>query len=88
MALMLAVAFSSLIMPVPRGPTILGHFGTTHLFALLVFYYVPSAYFAARRGDIAKHRGHIVGVYVGALLIAGGFAIFTPDRLLNNWIFG
>lgn len=88
MVLMLAIALSSLLMPVQRGPDLFGHFGMTHLFALLVLYYVPSAYLAARRGDISRHRGHIAGVYVGALLIAGGFAIFTPGRLVNEWLFG
>jgi uncharacterized membrane protein len=73
-------------MPAYVGPRLVGHFGFIHLFALLVLYSVPSAYYYARNGNIAKHRQKMIGLYVGGLLIAGSFA-FMPGRLLNQWLF-
>lgn len=87
MPLMLVTALITLLMPAQVGSRFLGHFGFIHLFSLLVLYSVPTAYFAARRGDIAKHRSSMIGLYVGGLLIAGSFT-FMPGRMLNQWLFG
>lgn len=86
MVLMLLTALIALCMPAQIGPTLLGHFGFIHLFCLLIFYAVPSAYFAIRQGDLAKHKANLIGVYVGGLLIAGAFALM-PGRLLHSWLF-
>lgn len=86
MVLMLLTAIVALFMPAQVGPKFLGHFGFIHLFCLLVLYSVPSAYFAVRKGNIVKHKAHLMGVYVGGILIAGAFA-FMPGRLLHNWLF-
>jgi uncharacterized membrane protein len=86
MVLMLLTAIVALFMPAQVGPKFLGHFGFIHLFCLLVLYSVPSAYFAVRKGNIVKHKAHLIGVYVGGILIAGAFA-FMPGRLLHNWLF-
>jgi uncharacterized membrane protein len=88
MILMLSTAFISLLMPASGGTRFLGHFGFNHLFVIPVAIFIPRAYFAARRGDIKMHKGSVIGVYVGALLIAGAVAIFTPGRLINGWLFG
>jgi uncharacterized membrane protein len=85
MVLMLFTAFVTLFMSAEIGPTLLGHFGFIHLFALLVFYSVPTAYIAIRNGDIIKHRMNMFGLYFGGLIIAGAFA-FAPGRLLHSWI--
>jgi uncharacterized membrane protein len=85
--LMLATALIALLMPAQVGPRWLGHFGFIHLFSLMVFISVPRSYRAARRGDIRRHRDSMIGVYVGGLLIAGGFALM-PGRLLHHWLFG
>ena len=45
-----------------------------------------NAIYSIRRGNVAAHRGHMVGVYVGGILIAGSFA-FSPGRLLHGWLF-
>ncbi len=86
MPLMLVTAIITLFMPALVGPRIGGHFGFIHLFSLLVLYSVPSAYLHARRGNVAKHRSAMVGLYVGGILIAGTFA-FMPGRLMNQWLF-
>ena len=87
MILMFATATIALFMPAQIGPTVLGHFGLIHLLCVLTIYAVPKAYFAARRGDIKAHRSAMIRLYVGAILIAGAFAL-TPGRLLNGWLFG
>jgi len=67
------------------GPILLGHFGFIHLFSILVLYCVSTAYFAARTGRTKSHRGNVLGVYIGGILIAGGFA-FMPGRLFHTWL--
>ena len=86
MTLMLVTATITLFMPARVGPQIVGHFGYIHLFSLLVFYSVPTAYINARRGNVKAHRNAMIGLYVGGILIAGSFA-FMPGRLLHSWLF-
>jgi uncharacterized membrane protein len=86
MVLMLVTATITLFMPAQVGPRVVGHLGFIHLFSLLVFYSVPTAFINARRGDVKGHRSAMIGLYVGGLLIAGSFA-FMPGRLLHSWLF-
>jgi uncharacterized membrane protein len=86
MVLMLVTAAITLLMPAAAGPTLLGHFGFIHLFSVLTVVSVPRAYFAARRHDVRTHKYNMIGLYVGGLIIAGGFA-FMPGRLLHTWLF-
>ena len=86
MVLMLLTAIITLLMPAIVGPQFLHHFGFIHLFSVLVIWTVPVAYLAARRGDIKTHRWNMLSIYIGGLLIAGGFA-FMPGRLLHQWLF-
>ena len=88
MLLMVSTSLIALFMSDGRGTRVLGHFGVNHLFAIPVAIFIPRAYFAARRGDIKTHKASVIGVYVGALLIAGAVAILTPGRLMHVWIFG
>ena len=87
MLLMLMTACIALFMSAEVGPTLLNHFGVIHLFCLLVFYSVSSAYLSIKKGNIKKHKSSMVGLYVGGLLIAGAFTLM-PGRLLHGWIFG
>jgi uncharacterized membrane protein len=87
MALMLATGLITLAMPAQVGPRFLNHFGFIHIFSLLALVNVPIAYIAARRGNIKAHRGAMIGLYVGGILIAGAFA-FSPGRMLHEWLFG
>lgn len=86
LALMAVTGVTTLFMPAQVGPSLLGHFGFIHLFSLLTLYNVPVSYLAARRGDIKTHRGNMVGLYVGGILIAGALAL-TPGRALHAWLF-
>lgn len=87
MLLMLSTAVVTLFMTAQVGPTLLNHFGLIHLLSFLVLYSVPAAFFAARNKDLKAHRNNMIGVYVGGILIAGGFAL-APGRLLHIWLFG
>jgi len=58
-----------------------------HLFVPLTLFGVYGALVTARRHDIRGHRRAMIGVYVGALLIAGGLA-FMPGRIMHTVVFG
>ncbi|WP_455200984.1 DUF2306 domain-containing protein [Kaarinaea lacus] len=86
MLLMLVTAVTTLFMPAEVGPQFLNHFGFIHIFSLLVLYNVPSAYVAAKSSNLRVHRGNMIGLYVGGILIAGSFALM-PGRMLHDWLF-
>lgn len=87
MLLMLATGLITLVMPAEVGPRFLNHFGFIHAFSFLTLFNVPAAYLAIRRGNIKAHRGLMLGLYLGGILIAGAFA-FSPGRMLHTWLFG
>lgn len=86
MLLMVATAIIALFIKAEVGPQLLGHFGFIHLFSILLLYSVPTAYFAALRHDRKSHAWRMISVYVGGLLIAGGFTLM-PGRLMHTWLF-
>ena len=87
MGLMLFTAFITLFMEALVGPKFLNHFGFLHLLSLFVLYTVPTAYRAIRVGNSKLHKRKMVGLYVGALLVAGAFTL-SPGRLIHTWLFG
>lgn len=84
---MMVTAIVSLFMPAMVGPQFFGHFGYIHLFSLLTLWSVPTAYIAVRKGQIKKHKIKMVLLYIGALMIAGGFT-FVPGRFMYEVFFG
>jgi len=87
MILMLFTAFVTLFMPAHVGPKIFNHFGWIHLFSFLTLYTVPTAYTAIKKGNIKVHKRKMILLYVGAILIAGGFTLM-PGRYLHGVLFG
>lgn len=87
MALMLFTGLITLFMPAAVGSRLLNHFGFIHLLSVLTLVTVPTAYFAAKNRNVARHKGSMIGLYVGGILIAGFFA-FMPGRRLNAFLFG
>ena len=87
MMLMLVTSFITLVMPAEVGPRFLQHFGFIHLLSLLVLLSVPTAFIAVKNGNIGLHRKSMVSLYIGGLLVAGGFTLM-PGRLMHQWIFG
>ena len=87
MVLMLFTALVTLFMSARVGPTLFNHFGFIHLLSVLVLYSVPSAYFAIKAGNVKKHKAAMVGLYIGGMLVAGGFTL-VPGRYLGDLLFG
>ncbi len=86
MVLMLFTAMVTLFMSAQVGPTLFDHFGFIHLLGVLVLYSVPSAYFAIKAGDVKKHKLNMIGLYIGGMVVAGGFTL-VPGRFLGDLIF-
>lgn len=87
MSLMVFTAIIALFLPALVGPQFLGHFGWIHLFCILTLYSVPTALIAIRKGQVRRHKFKMIGLYVGALMIAGGFTL-VPGRYLHEIFFG
>jgi len=66
-----------------------GPFGWSliHLFVPLTLLGVVGAIVNARRHNIPGHRGAMLGVYFGGILIAGTLA-FIPGRIMHQMFFG
>ena len=87
MVLMLITGAVTLFMPAVVGPQLIGHLGFIHLFSLLTFFAVYSAWTGIRQGNVRRHAQAMVGLYIGGVLIAGAFALM-PGRQLHHWLFG
>ena len=83
MLLMLVTSALTLFMRAEVGPTLFNHFGFIHLFSLLVLVSVPRAYIAARSHNVRSHKDSMLGVYIGAVLLAGAFTLM-PGRYLHG----
>jgi uncharacterized membrane protein len=78
----------TLFMPSAEPDPLFHHFGWLHLLSGLTIWAVPTAWKAARTGDIRGHKSAMIQLYVGGILIAGSWAVLGQGRLLNDWIFG
>lgn len=64
-----------------------GPFSLIHLLSLLTLGYLPLAVLAARRGRVERHRRLMLGLFAGALVIAGFFSL-APGRIMHAVVFG
>ncbi len=87
MILMLITAIVTLFMPAHVGAKVFNHFGWIHLFSFLTIYTVPTAYTAIKKGNVKAHKRKMILLYVGAILIAGGFTLM-PGRYIHDVLFG
>jgi uncharacterized membrane protein len=62
-------------------------FSWIHLISIYVLATLPLAVMAARRGHVRRHRFHMIGMFVGALVIAGAFTLL-PGRIMHQVVFG
>ncbi len=83
--LMLVTAISALFITGTVGPLWNG-FSWIHLLVPVVFLGLFGAFWFLLRGNVRGHRKSMVGLYVGACLVAGGFTLL-PGRLLGSIIF-
>ena len=82
--LMLVVTLSSVFIHTIR---VWGIWSPIHLLSIFVLFNVPFAVWLARKHNVRGHRGWMIGIFAGALLIAGIFT-FVPGRIMHAVVFG
>ena len=83
--LMLVTAVSALFITGTVGPLWHG-FSWIHLLVPVVLLSLFGAFWFLLRGNVSGHRRSMVGLYIGACLVAGGFTL-QPGRLLGSVLF-
>ena len=64
-----------------------GQFSWIHLLSIFVLVQLPVAVYAARSGQVQRHRYGMMGLFFGGLIIAGIFT-FLPGRIMYQVVFG
>ena len=64
-----------------------GQWSPIHLLAIFTLVMLPVAVTAAHRHDVKRHSRTMIGIFVGALLLAGLFT-FVPGRIMHGVAFG
>jgi uncharacterized membrane protein len=82
--LMVVVALSSFAITEVAG---VGRFSWIHWLSVLTLVMLPAGVLAARRGRITAHKQTMFWLFLGGLVIAGGFT-FVPPRILGRVVFG
>src|SRR3954469_19788684 len=82
--LMAAVAVSSLWIHQIR---LFGPWSPIHLLSVFTLVMLPLGVWRARRHDVSAHRWTMIGIFTGALVIAGLFT-FVPGRIMHAVLFG
>jgi uncharacterized membrane protein len=82
--LMLMVSVSGLFIHELR---IWGRWSPIHLLVIFTLLMLPWAVWRAHKHDVAQHRRAMLGLFFGALVIAGLFTL-VPGRLMHAVIFG
>lgn len=84
--LMLTIAVASFWIR-GRNAAPFGIWSPIHFLSILVLVMVPLAVWRAHRHDVRGHKFTMIGVFTGALVIAGLFT-FVPGRIMNAVAFG
>src|SRR5471032_1971155 len=82
--LMLAVAISSFWIHQIR---LVGPWSPIHLLSIFTLVMLPLGVWRAHRHDVNAHRRTMIGIFTGALVIAGLFT-FVPGRIMHSVLFG
>ena len=64
-----------------------GPWSAIHLLSIFTLVMLPLAVMHARRHDVGNHRKSMIGIFAGALVIAGLFT-FVPGRIMHAVVFG
>ena len=64
-----------------------GRWSPIHLLAIFTLVMLPVAVWRAHKHDVVRHRQAMLGLFFGALVIAGLFT-FAPGRVMHAVIFG
>jgi uncharacterized membrane protein len=82
--LMAAVAVSSFWIHQIR---LVGPWSPIHLLSIFTLVMLPLGVWRAHRHDVTAHRRTMIGIFTGALVIAGLFT-FVPGRIMHAVLFG
>ena len=82
--LMLVLVLSSFFIHTIR---LWGPFSPIHLLSIFTLAMLPLAVWRARQHDVRKHQRSMLGLFLGALVIAGIFT-FLPGRIMHAVVFG
>jgi uncharacterized membrane protein len=82
--LMLVIAVSSFFIHQIR---LWGPFSPIHLLSIFTLVTLPLAVLRAHRHQVERHRNAMLGLFFGALVIAGAFT-FLPGRIMHAVAFG
>ena len=82
--LMLAVSVTAFFIHQLR---IWGPWSPIHLLAVFTLIMLPIGVLAAHRHTVERHRLTMIGIFVGALVIAGLFTL-VPGRIMHAVVFG
>jgi len=82
--LMLAIVVSSFFIHELR---LWGPFSPIHLLSIFTSTMLPLAVWRAHRHQVERHRNAMLGLFFGALVIAGAFT-FVPGRIMYKVAFG
>ena len=83
-SLMLIVSISAFFIHVIR---LWGPWSPIHLLAIFTLIMLPLGVWRAHRHDVTRHRRIMIGLFTGALLVAGIFT-FYPGRIMHAVVFG
>lgn len=83
-ALMLIVAISSFWVHELR---LWGPWSPIHLLSIFTLTMLPLGVMYARRHNVSGHKGTMLGLFAGALVVAGIFT-FAPGRIMHQVLFG
>ncbi|SDG57302.1 DUF2306 domain-containing protein [Pelagibacterium luteolum] len=82
-ATMVVVALSSFLITEVR---MFGPYSWIHILSLYTLFGVAQGVWFIRRGNVRAHRGQMIGLYVGALILAGSFTLL-PGRRMHDVVF-
>lgn len=83
-ALMLIVSITAFFIHQIR---LWGEWSPIHLLAIFTLITLPVGVLAAHRHAVERHRRTMLGIFVGALVIAGLFTL-VPGRIMHAVVFG
>lgn len=87
-ALMTITAVSAVFIRRPEGAGwSLNGYTPIHLFVVLTAVSLPVALIAIRSGNVRAHARSMIGLFIGAILIAGALTLL-PGRIMHAVFFG
>lgn len=70
-----------------HGYRMIGPFSAIHLLSIFTLVMLPLAVMHARRHNVERHRRIMIGIFLGALVVAGLFT-FVPGRIMYAVLVG